>query len=314
MLLDKGNGGVMGLSTSFRQATGVSVGILALVVGSGLLAADPQAAQAGPSPATIPNPPGSFLVRADLSIPADPFPDHVFTNAAMIDDDYLGENDLCAMSGDDGDSHPFVADTIEIVKAGTYTFRIVNSPGIADPFLAVYSGAVDKASPDTGVLGCNDDIDDNDPPYEDLSDGDLFDDNGYDNYSYPELDTYFSLFEIELQPGTYTIMLATYDDYLDNAGWYAENGDVSTAASGTATATFEYWGPEGGIVGGVGGGGSEFGNEDYLDYLNERVAAETASDLPNTGTSRTVVKLTVAVGCLAAGMALVSVSRRRRLS
>lgn len=297
-------------------------GVWAAGIGFVILGLTPGFALAR-EPITVPNPQGSFLVRENLSIPGDPFPNSVFFNDDMDDPSYLGGDDLCGMDGpsdDDevGEAHPFVTDTIRILRPGTYTFRVVNSFGVVDPFLALYSGNFDKANPDVGVLGCNDDITDNDD-YSDLDDGDLFDDNGHDNYEYPALDFYWSLFEVELTPGTYTIMLATYDDYVDNTGWYADNGDAltgsidevgTTDASPTATATFEYWGPEGGIAGGVGASSSQ-ADDAYLDHYKEILAD---SELPNTGASATMMNLGVGLGCLTLGSTLVMISRRRRLS
>lgn len=188
--------------------------------------------------ATIANPAGVFLDRVDLSIPANPVASNSFFTAADLDNKLkLGGLSGCDLSGAEEDFHPFVTDTITVSTAGTFTFRIVNSAGVDDPFLALFSDTFDKTEPDTGVLGCNDDSS--------YSNGDTFVTAG-DGYSYPAYDGTWSEFSTTLTPGTYTVMLATYRVYLDDDDWYSRgNGDSGNGS--ISTATFEYWGPSGGL-------------------------------------------------------------------
>jgi hypothetical protein len=330
---------MIGQRTVERTSASGRAGRVAVAVGLAALVATPGNARAGDDPQTVPNPPAPaiLLARTTLSIPANPIPNFAFRSEDL--DEFSGEvpwdftdpahmagNEFCAIEDESGDYHPYTTDTVRILEAGTYTFRIVNSPGVRDPFLALYEGTVDKANPDAGVIGCNDDIDNNDPPYDDLEDGDLFDDNGFDDYDYPELDEYFSLFEVELQPGTYTIMLTTFSDFLANDGtggddfWYDGNGDSGVGSgavgsqsnfSGTASTVFEYWGIDGGLER-ISGGSPSYDMDGYLEHLTER--GELAdSDLPNTGSSKVALNLATAVAFLGSGSILIAVSRRRRL-
>lgn len=303
-------------------------------IGVAFVALTPGLALAEPAADVIPNPPGSFLVRRSLSIPANPFDsDSVFLNSDLLHQAgvanryLLGNVEGCQVRGDADEAHPFVTDTVQITKSGTYTFRIVHSPGVDDPFLALYSGGFNKSMPDSNVEGCNDDIDTGgNPIYAGVDDDWVFDNNGYDDYVSPAVSDYDSLFEVNLEPGTYIIMLTTFTSYEDNYWWYYDdNGDLEVASSGVgtmdrsgpATAVFEYWGPNGGIEGGVGASpssGPSFGNDGYLDHLNELVATETASDLPDTGATVNTLNMIFGLACLAVGSTFVAVSRRRRYS
>jgi hypothetical protein len=188
--------------------------------------------------ATIANPAGVFLDRVDLAIPANPIASNSFFSAADLDDEeVLGGVSGCDLGDGGEDFHPFVTDTITVSTAGTFTFRIVNSAGVYDPFLALFSGVFDKANPDTGILGCNDDSD--------YSNGDTFVGAG-DGYTYPSYNGLWSEFSATLTPGTYTVMLATWGKYDNDDQWYGQrNGDSGTGS--ISTATFEYWGPSGGL-------------------------------------------------------------------
>lgn len=188
--------------------------------------------------ATIANPAGVFLDRADLSIPANPIASgSYFDGGDLANDRLLGGVPGCDLGATGvGSFHPFGTDTITVTTAGTFTFRIVNSAGVDDPFLALYSGGFDKSEPDTGVVGCNDDSrNDDDDTFQPADDG----------YVYPLYNSLWSEFSANLNPGTYTVMLATYTKYRDDDGWYSDNGDGGSGS--ISTATFEYWGPSGGL-------------------------------------------------------------------
>jgi hypothetical protein len=115
----------------------------------------------------------------------------------------------------------------------------VNSAGVNDPFLALYSGGFDKSDPDSGVVGCNDDSG-NDP-------GDTFG-PADDGYVYPVPDVFWSEFSADLTPGTYTVMLTTYSKYSNDVDWYDGSVNGDSGSGSISTATFEYWGPSGGLA------------------------------------------------------------------
>jgi len=155
----------------------------------------------------------------------------------------LGGNNDCGLEISGTAQHPYKAISLTITQAGNFTFRIsgtspntdLNSntlelssaaiqPPIGDPFLAVYSD-FNPADPDSGIVGCNDDGD-NDPGY--MTDGTVY--SGV-----------WSQFDATLNPGTYTIVLATYGTY-DAATW-------ATSSAGLAqTASIQLWGPPGAIT------------------------------------------------------------------
>ena len=189
--------------------------------------------------AIFPNPAGELLDRVDLSIPANPIVSvSAFTPDTLADDELLGGVLGCELTGGSvSDSHPFVTDTITVGVGGSFTFRVVGSAGVRDPFLALYSGTFDRLDPDSGVLGCNDDAG--------ARDGDTFVAAG-DGYAYPAINELWSQFSVTLTAGTYTVMMTTYDNFANDTAWYDRNGDSGVGS--VSTATFEYWGPSGGLV------------------------------------------------------------------
>lgn len=253
---------------------------MALAFGLAVVLIAPQAAFA----ASIPNPDGVLLARGDVAITGNPISEgQYFSNAQVLGTDSvdvfgttyyfkaLNSDPDCRLQWEHGvggagegnladnlELHPYTTDVIPILETGIYTFRVVASAGIADTFMALYdSNGFVPASPDSNLIGCNEDS-----GYED---GDVFSDNGVDNYPYPSYDEYWSEFSVEIgSTGNYTLLMATYEFYQDDTDWYAgvdapgyvgattnytsqANGD--SGAGSVATATFEYWGPAGGIDG-----------------------------------------------------------------
>lgn len=256
--------------------------ILAVAVGLTVTLIAPQVAFA----ASIANPAGVLLSRGDVGFPVNPISSlQYFTNASVLGSNTatfagttyewkaLNSDATCRLqweyaagtpptSGNLADNlelHPYTTDVIQILVAGTYTFRVVASAGVADPFMALYdSSGFAKATPDSNLIGCNDDSG--------YSDGDSFSDNGVDTYPYPSYDGYWSEFSVNIpSTGNYTLMMATYEFYQNDTDWYAgvaapgyagasslnytsqANGDSGSGSA--ATATYEYWGPAGGING-----------------------------------------------------------------
>lgn len=193
-------------------------------------------------PETVPD--GQLLTTRLFDLPFDsPAMDVGGDNSGGDGDHWLGGIDTCAIQASDpGEpSHVYSTIDIEVLIGGTYTFRGIEStpPGtyvssladwneLEDPFLALYS-SFDPASPDDGIVGCNDDL------------NDLF---GYDDAEMGELlpggvlmEGHQPYFAVELEPGNYTLVLTTYINVTADE-WNEEGpGDV----------TFEMWGPECGL-------------------------------------------------------------------
>lgn len=202
--------------------------------------------------AEIVNPDGELLDERELSIPGDPIGTESAFSITDVDE-YGGINDGtvrnlggkagCGLDQSGDGDHPFATDTITVTESGDFTFRIVNSTGVRDTFLALYEGEFDKENPDQGVVGCNDDAG--------WTDGDTFEsaDDGD-----PAASRLWSAFTAEeLSEGTYTVLLTTHDNYATNVLWYDDgngddkDGDGDGVSGSRSTATFEYWGPEGGL-------------------------------------------------------------------
>lgn len=230
-----------------------------------------------PASAVIPNPEGVLLGRTTAVIPANPISGgHTFTNAAVANIGWDGGSDywkalsnfeMCPLVwefgtnaptlgsdnyADTSEHHPFVTQNFEVLVGGSYTFRVVKSNGIADPYLALYdSNGFDKLNPDTGVVGCNDDR------TEALDD---FADNGVDSYPYEWAIPLWSEFHVDIPAGNYTLVMSSYAFFVNDNDWY-NGGQYNTVSGGldfsgngdrgqgsAASAVWEFWGPENGIV------------------------------------------------------------------
>jgi len=241
------------------------------------------------APETVPS--GSLLFTQDISI-SSPAPQITVAE----NDGGSGEHQLagiaeCGLSTDVGGAHVYGTLDFTITTAGTYTFKALStSPAgsyaglnpfdpIEDPFLAVYS-EFDPVNPDSGVIGCNDDLNDVAPGLHDAEyrgDGTI-------------IEGHVPYFSASFAPGQYTLVLMTWEDLgssdFDNG--FAPFGELDFAV-GTKTTTFELWGPDGGIA---------------LGHV--ALAATGAQTGAETGYGF--------VGLAAAGLgiALVMVARRRR--
>jgi outer membrane protein OmpA-like peptidoglycan-associated protein len=160
----------------------------------------------------------------------------------------LGGISGCGMAAG---SHPYITHNLTITATGNFTFRITKTipdtdansgaavpPGsyhpldwpegypISDPFLAVYQN-FDPANPDLNIVGCNDDIASGDRKNY-LSDGTVIGD-------------YWSKFEANLSPGSYTLVLTTYGTF-NPSSWATQTNNTDQ------TAQMQLWGPSGSIV------------------------------------------------------------------
>lgn len=214
----------------------------------------------------------SFAASAELS---DPTGTRIATETATIPAGagsaivYDFESDDCFLEG------ARVHDTIEftVLDAGEFTFRIVDvdplqtgadtgdgfngyDPNpwgdympIIDPYLVLYS-AFDPSNPSVGVIGCNDDSDrvhDETPAFFEMRDS-------LDRF----ISEYYSEVIADLAPGTYTLVVTTYDEIGTRVPSSVAKEEAVSVALAPAeydatelpeqSATVEFWGPQGGLV------------------------------------------------------------------
>lgn len=152
----------------------------------------------------------------------------------------LGGDATCQVQSGE---HVYAPYTVSVSASGEYTFRVVTTDPltdavvawggqfpIGDPYVAVYS-TFDPNNPDSNIVGCNDDGDDNGSGTEYLGGT-----SATIGHTYLVEDE-FPQFVKTLDAGTYTLVLTIYGEY-STAAW---NGASFPAQS----ATFELWGPEG---------------------------------------------------------------------
>lgn len=196
---------------------------------------------------TVPS--GNLLFTQNMSLSSPAQQITVTDNSAGAGDHIFNGDSNCAVSVNVHGMHVYSTLDITVLSPGTFTFRgLSSSPAgyyvglapfdpIGDPFLAVYSN-FDPANPDTGVVGCNDDLNDigaqNDAEY--LTDGSIID--GHQPY-----------FTASFTPGQYTLVLMTYND-LSAADFAAgvDQYENDTFAIGTKTTSFQIWGPAGSLA------------------------------------------------------------------
>jgi hypothetical protein len=217
------------------------------------------------TPGTVADPESTLLASEELTVALD-------ANEMMIGEELIGDP-----VGDDGEGdalvggfascdvepglHVYESLDFTVNESGVYDFRAVAvSPLSAqlnwgldytpssDTFLAVYN-VFDPANPDDGVVGCNDDADDNGVDYVEAA---------YDEWDATVTDAgdlmhdRFPWFQSELATGEYTLVLMFYqtagtEDF--NIGEYGETSGSSseTWEPGPQSAVFEMWGPTGGL-------------------------------------------------------------------
>lgn len=160
----------------------------------------------------VADPPGEFVEDVTMDIPGNASADMVVADDPQY---YDGDGDL-ALGGIEGcgispGDHFYAETSVIIEKAGIYSFRVSNIDPtsldvdfqqperyLQDPFLALYS-TFTPADGHLGVVGCNDDSDlDEFSDYNITSDGTMISDR-------------FPQFSVELQPGTYTLVLTSFD-------------------------------------------------------------------------------------------------------
>ena len=248
---------------------------------------------------TVADPESTLLATEELTVALD-------ANQMMVREEMIGDP-----VGDDGygdvmlggfDScdfepglHVYESLDFTVNESGVYDFRAVAvSPLSAnlnwgldrtpssDTFLALYNG-FDPANPDEGVVGCNDDVDDNGVDYVEAAFND-WDAAGTDAGDL--MDERFPWFQSELATGEYTLVLMFYqtagtEDF--NIGEYGETSGSSsdTWEPGPQSAVFEMWGPEGGL---------ELGHALADTGVNPAFALWSGLALAGTGVAITVAR------------------------
>ena len=150
--------------------------------------------------------------------------------------------------------HIYATQDITVSKSGEYTFRVtgMDAPSsyllptgdfqpVSDPMVALYS-TFDPSDPNTGNVGCNDDL--NDLAFGDHDYGDA-DFNITQQGDYVE--GHFSYFVSNLEPGEYTLVFTTWDD-ISASEWEAGDNNGDTWTPGAETVYFDIWGPDGGLT------------------------------------------------------------------
>jgi hypothetical protein len=175
-------------------------------------------------------------------------------------DIYMGGDDACQV---EPGNHVYDAINFDVLIDGTYDFRavdvlpldedmywMVDKYPAGDPFIVVYED-FDPNNPEAGIVGCNDDSDDNsdNPTIQALwveNPDSLVTGTGYIT------DNQWPWFRADLEPGDYTIVYMPFPTISTSnfaAGQHDASSDSSTTWDPTAmTVTYEFWGPEGGIV------------------------------------------------------------------
>jgi hypothetical protein len=188
-----------------------------------------------------PNPMGSLGESTTLGLSSTASASNVMTVPGTIGSIHnLGGDAMCQIQSGE---HVYAPYTVSVSASGEYTFRVVTTDPltdavvawggqfpIGDPYVAVYS-TFDPNNPDSNIVGCNDDGDDNGSGTEYLGGT-----SATIGHTYLVEDE-FPQFVKTLDAGTYTLVLTIYGEY-STAAW---NGASFPAQS----ATFELWGPEG---------------------------------------------------------------------
>ncbi|MBA4248674.1 MAG: hypothetical protein C0444_10330 [Microbacterium sp.] len=232
----------------------------------------------------VANPPGSLLQTFVIEVPATALPSMPVTDELLFIPPVDGRPQLGSGGcGIDTGPHIVATTTVVIERSGTYTFRVSDvSPTVqdidetqpfrylGDPFLALYS-TFDPDNAQQGLVACDDDSDlDVRTDYYITGSGTMMTDR-------------FPQFRVDLQPGTYTLVLTGYGSA---TGFSSTAGPVDAASEGNDGSE-----PEKGGFGSVAFGVDETGTVELWS---------TSGELAATGPSP------VSGGMLAVGLALMT--------
>jgi hypothetical protein len=189
-----------------------------------------------------PNPMGSLGESTTLGLSSTASASNVLTVPGTTGADHnLGGDATCELESGE---HVYATHTVTVNASGEYTFRVVTtdpltdnvvawgdgSLPIDDPYVAVYS-TFDPANPDSNIVGCNDDGDDNGTATQYLEGTSATIGHTY------LVNGLYSQFVKTLEAGTYTLVLMSFSE--------ESTSDWNTALYPAQSATFELWGPEG---------------------------------------------------------------------
>lgn len=205
----------------------------------------------------MPNPAGVQLVDSSQSIPVSA-PEVSYGTAEEISLEEEIEIGGVTECGIIPGVHVYATQTFTVNLAGDYAFRVTGVDPVtsyhdelhaedhpfSDPMVALYEGW-NPASTASGIVGCNDDLNDLTIGGHDFSEPDF---NLTQQGDY--IEGHYSYFEAtELQPGVYTMVFTTWGA-VSSSEWAAGDDGSDEWAPAEATVYFDVWGPEDGLVAG----------------------------------------------------------------
>ncbi len=239
------------------------------------------------APAT--NPAGSLILERELVFPVSNLPQFTVgsTTTNEADDYLLGEDSDCNM---ENGHHVYQQFSIGITETGSYSFLV---PWVTpvdedlywgsayypsqDFFLALYS-SFNKNAPNSNLLGCNDN-----------RDGGYYLSFGSGNAALI-MDDQQPWMTVNLDPGTYTLVLTTYRSisteshnagYFSSTSYYADGANDSNWTPTSMSAFFKLWGPNAGsIVPDTDGDGVPDNKDAFPQDATQSVAPVPAIPMP----------------------------------
>lgn len=198
------------------------------------------------TPYEMPNPDGTQLASGSQDLAANA-PEATWGTAGEISDEaeiQVGDIEGCEIVAGD---HVYATQSFTVSTAGDYTFRVTGVEPVAhyfdpfyttrseldDPMVALYS-TFNTAATDSGIVGCNDDL--NDLVIDGYDYGD-FDYNISQQGDY--IEGHFSYFSTTLDPGDYMLVFTTWGENPQDV-WAEETPDGGTVY-------FDVWGPANGL-------------------------------------------------------------------
>ncbi len=202
-------------------------------------------------PYDMPNPSGAKLLDRSQTIPL-VTPDFSFGTQENIDNGdelYLGGVESCTINPG---RHIYATEEFTVNTGGDYTFRVTGvSPTsgyltgthdeagnpMDDVLLAIYRN-FDPTNPNSGVIGCNDDL------RQLVIGGHDYDDNHFNLTQQGDyVEGHMPYFGTPLDKGEYTLVFTTWYAY-SSADWLSGGSGDWTPSDGVVY--FDVWGPNGG--------------------------------------------------------------------
>jgi hypothetical protein len=198
-------------------------------------------------PFDMPNPDGMQLAKSSQKLSTRPLVATYGTPEEIDAGDEIAIGDIVGCEMKPG-PHVYAVQPFSVSTAGDYTFRVTGvNPASAylnrltfagseldDPMVALYS-TFDPASPAEGIVGCNDDLNDQ------TLGGHDYGQNDYNRSAQGDaIEGHFSYFSTSLEPGNYSMVFTTWTS-LSASEWR------SNAPRG-GKVYFDVWGPNSGLV------------------------------------------------------------------